>query len=138
MVVDLPGRVLTNSELVGFRAQALAKHHQHVEAMRARVSQEKRAALRKYERYFEHSIQQHDFQPGSLVLVRHTQVEKSLNSKMEYRYLGPMIVVRRTKGGAYLVAEMNGAMFQDRIAAFRVVPYFAREAIPLPEEDDDL
>ena len=27
---------------------------------------------------------------------------------------------------------MNGAMFQDRIAAFRVIPYEAWQAIPIP------
>jgi hypothetical protein len=43
-----------------------------------------------------------------------------------------MVVIRKTKGGAYLVAEMNGAMFQDRIAAFRVIPYEARYSIQLP------
>jgi hypothetical protein len=46
--------------------------------------------------------------------------------------MGRMVAIRRTKGGAYLVAEMNGAMFHDRIAAFRVIPYEARYSIQLP------
>lgn len=131
-LVDLPGRVLTDSELIGYRAQALAKHSDHVEAMRQRVDQEKRVAVRKYEEYHKHTIINYDFKPGRLVLVRNTRVENSLDKKMDARYLGPMIVIRRTMGGAYLVAEMNGAMCHDRIAAFRVIPYEARHSIQIP------
>lgn len=131
-LVEYPGRILTDSELIGLRAQALAKHIQHVQAMKARVDHNKRVSVRKYERYNENVIKNYDFQPGNLVLVRHTEVEKALNSKMQIRYMGPMVVIRRTKGGAYLIAEMNGAMFQDRIAAFRVIPYKARHAIEIP------
>jgi Integrase zinc binding domain len=77
-LVDLPGRVLTDSELIGYRAQALAKHSDHVEAMRQRVDQEKRVAVRKYEEYHKHTIINYDFKPGRLVLVRNTRVENSL------------------------------------------------------------
>ena len=37
-----------------------------------------------------------------------------------------MVVVRRTKGGSYLLAELDGAISKFRFAAFRLLPYFPR------------
>jgi hypothetical protein len=51
---------------------------------------------------------------------------------MDTRYFGPLIVVRRTKGGSYLCCELDGALFQGKIAQFRVVPFFQRKKITLP------
>jgi hypothetical protein len=136
--VEYPGEIISTEELVGLRAQALAKHIQHVEEMRDRVDAEKLAAVRRYARVHEHQIKDYDFKPGDLVLVRNTTVEKSLNSKLEPRYLGPMVVVRRTSGGSYLCCEMNGAMFRGKIAQFRVVPYAARKRIKLPHKIESL
>jgi hypothetical protein len=133
-MVEFPGTIISTAELVGLRAKALAKHVQHVEEMRERVSAEKLAAVRRYETIHEHTIKDFNFQPGDLVLVRNTTVEKSLNTKMAIRYLGPMVVVRRTKGGSYLCCEMNGAMFHGKIAQFRVVPYMARAHLDLSED----
>jgi len=35
-------------------------------------------------------------------------------------------------GGAYILAELNGTLFDRPFAAFRIIPYFAHTKIDLP------
>ena len=37
-----------------------------------------------------------------------------------------MVVVKRTRNGAYRLAELDGAVSRLRFAAFRLIPYHAR------------
>ena len=57
---------------------------------------------------------------------------------MRPRYIGPLVIIGRNKGGAYIICELNGSVFDRPVAAFRVVPYFARKSIPLPKLNDFL
>ena len=40
-------------------------------------------------------------------------------------YLGPMVVLRRTTGRLYLLAELDGAVSRLRYTAFWLIPYYS-------------
>ena len=129
-----PDSVLNTTDLISRRAIALQKRRADLETLHSRVFAARKAAAIRFEKEHSASIRDFDFKRGALVLIRNTRIEKSLNKKMRPRYLGPLIVVSRNYGGAYIICELDGAVLDRPIAAFRVVPYFARETIDLPND----
>jgi len=43
-------------------------------------------------------------------LVKNLAIELSADRKMKPHYLGPMVVIRCLRGGAFILAELNGAI----------------------------
>ena len=83
-----------------------------------------------------------DFKPGALVLIQNTHFEESLNRKTKPRYIGPMVVVHKTIGTSYIIAELDRSQSQLRVASFRLIPYFQQTNTLIPiisnlSEDED-
>ena len=130
-----PETVLSTTKLIARRASALQKRHSQLADLHDKVHLARLKAAVQFEKNHAHTIQDYDFKLGDLVIVRNTAIEKVLNRKMWARYLGPCIIILWNKGGAYIIAELDGSVFDRPIAAFRVIPYFAWAKLSLPRLD---
>src|ERR1700677_3508512 len=74
-----PDSVLSTTDLIARRAIALQKRTRDLNTLYSKVyAAHLRAALR-FKKEHGHTIHDFDFQKGNLVLIRNTQIEKSLN-----------------------------------------------------------
>ncbi|KXN86674.1 hypothetical protein AN958_09812 [Leucoagaricus sp. SymC.cos] len=93
--------------------------------MRVHISTEKIQRTIWLEEEIKHKIMSNEVKPGDLVLVKNSSIEKSADRKMKPRYLGPTVVIQWYRGGAFLLAELDGSIWINKVTAFRVVPYLA-------------
>ena len=73
------------------------------------------------------------------MLVRNSSLDKGLQNKTKPRYFGPMAVVGRTKGGSYVLGELDSSLSKLRFGAFRLIPYLARDikSVPVTKLDQE-
>jgi hypothetical protein len=125
----------TTSELIATRARQLQKREEDLDNVKKRVKEARFASAQDFEKRHGRTIKNFDFKHGDLVLVRNSRIEMTWDRKAKPRWFGPMIVVRRHAGGAYQLAELDGAVSASRFAAFRVIPYYPRKNIDIPTDD---
>jgi hypothetical protein len=128
-----PDSLLSSTDLIAWRAVALQKHPDNLSQLRVHVHSHCYCAALRFEKEHSATIRDFDFKASTLVLMRNTAIEKALNRKMRPRYLGPLIVVSRNKGGAYIVCELDSTLYHNPVVAYHVIPYFARDYIKLPD-----
>jgi hypothetical protein len=133
-----PNSVLSTTDLIARRAIALQKRESDLAALHRKVLKARLRAAVLFERRYAKTICDFNFKKGDLVLMRNTQIEYSLNKKMKPRYLGPLIIISRNKGGAYIICELDGSVLHRPVAAFRLLPYLARKSIDLPDNFIDI
>ena len=123
---------LSTTELIATRARALLRRPADLQLVHERVLKARLTSAAAFSAKYENTITEQVFDTGALVMVRNSRVHADLNRKTKPRYLGPMVVVRRTQGGSYILSELDGSVSALRYAAFRLVPYYPRSHISIP------
>ena len=132
--------LLSTEDLIAQRAIMLQKRNQDLLRVREEVVKARWESVKQLEKSAKSNIQDFDFKPGSLVLVCNSKFDKILSDKTKPRYFGPMIVIKRTKGGSYVLGELNGSLSKLRFAAFRLIPYHHRDikSVPVTKFTDNI
>lgn len=123
---------ISTEELIAGRALRLMKREEELELIRSKVYADRLHSIRQWEKDNQKKIVDFNLAPGRLVLVHNSKIESDLQRKSKPRYFGPMIVVKRSTGGAYILAELDGAVAVEPYAAFRVIPYYSRSTVKIP------
>jgi hypothetical protein len=123
---------MTSDDLLAARARQLEKREADLATIKERVLKARYTSIAQFEKEHANLIGDYNFEPGSLVLVCNTRIESDLSHKTKPRYLGPMVVIRHNHNGAYILAELDGAISKLLYAAFRLIPYHNRSASAVP------
>ena len=124
---------MTTAELLAMRIRQLEKRQSDLDQAAQLLTETRMKSKEQFERRYQRRLRLSEYKPGTLVLVRNTQVEKSLNRKSKPRYLGPFQVVRVTQNNSYIVQELDGSIWRQKIAAFRIIPFIQRKELQFSE-----
>ena len=122
----------STEDLIAKRAIMLQKRPQDLARVREQVLKVRWESVKQLEKGLKNKIIDFNFPPGTLVLVRNSKFDKILSDKTKPRYFGPMVVIKRTIGGSYILGELDGSISRLRFAAFRLIPYHPRDLSAVP------
>jgi hypothetical protein len=120
---------MTSAELLQARTRQLLRLPQDVNRARQILSKSRFRSKKAFEKKFTRRIKEDSYQQGDLVLIRNNPIENSVSieRKTANKYMGPYQIQRRTQGGSYVLAEMDGSILRHHVAAFRLIPYVQRQ-----------
>jgi hypothetical protein len=113
---------MSTEELIATHTRQLQKRPDDLTAIHDRILASHFTSVRQFEKQHANTIRDFNFMPGTLVLIRSTG---STMDKTKLCYYGPMVVLRRTRNGAYRLGELDGTISSLCFAAFQLLPYHA-------------
>lgn len=113
-------------ELLALRMRHLERRAEDLSKAAHALKKARFASKDEFEWRYRKRLRKEQYKPKELVMIRNAEVETHLNRKSKPRYLGPYEVVRRTKGGSYVLKELDGTPLQEGVAAYRLLPYVSR------------
>jgi hypothetical protein len=117
---------MSTAELLALRIRQLSRHEEDIAAAAENLRNARFRSKEQFERRYRKRLATDIYQPGQLVLVRNLRIEMEHGRKTKPRYLGPYEVARKTKGGSYILKELDGHIRRQGCAAFRLLPYITR------------
>ncbi|KNZ77652.1 hypothetical protein J132_04687 [Termitomyces sp. J132] len=129
-----PNLLLSTTDLIAHRAIDLQRCQEDLDRLHSHVLSAHLLAAIRFKTEYATTICDYNFKAGDLILMRNTRIEVTHNKKMKPCYLGPLVVISRNCGGAYIICELDGSILHCPIAAFCLVPYFTREHIIVPSD----
>jgi hypothetical protein len=117
---------MSSTDLLVLRMRQLERRKEDLAAAAIALKEARFKSKEEFEWKYRKRMKRDFYKPGELVLLRNSSEEMKMNRKTKPRYLGPYEVVRRTKGGSYVLQELDGATLMEGAAAFRLLPYTSR------------
>ncbi|KNZ80452.1 hypothetical protein J132_05572, partial [Termitomyces sp. J132] len=133
-----PNSLLLTTDLIACRAIDLQRCQEDLDHLHSQVLSAHHLAAICFKTEHTAMICNYNFKTGDLVLMRNTKIEVTHKKKMKPHYLGPLVVISCNCGGAYIICELDGSVLHCPIAAFCLIPYFAREHITVPSNAFDI
>jgi hypothetical protein len=127
---------MTDEELIIARTRQLLRLPADVERAQRYLHKNRLRSKEAFEAKYATCLHRNQHQPGALVLLRNTPVENtmSIERKTSDRYMGPYCIERQTKGGSYVLQELNGNTMRHTVAAYRLIPYLQRRDLEVESE----
>ncbi|CCO35858.1 Retrovirus-related Pol polyprotein from transposon 412 Includes: RecName: Full=Protease [Rhizoctonia solani AG-1 IB] len=126
---------MSTKALVARRARMLAKLDSAIEQAKDRLTKSRYRSKTQFEQAHAAALRREPLAVGTPVLVRNSRFDNEINAKSHDRWLGPYVVVRIGRNGAYRLAELNGAVLAEPVAASRVIQFYPRHELRVKPED---
>ncbi|KAI0080199.1 hypothetical protein K474DRAFT_1576485, partial [Panus rudis PR-1116 ss-1] len=114
---------LSSAELLALCMRQLDKRPEDISQAIAAIKKACFNSKTQFECKFQHRLLKEPLQSGGLVLVRNIRRESNFAEKHTHRYTGPFQIHRQTRGGSYVLKELDGTFIRRAVAAFRLLPY---------------